>query len=245
MVKHYLYKIGNYYVMYSKEKYQKIKILDITIETMKDGNEFYFFGVSIKYEVFKNRQPIAVQSNDLDSFKAWPLERDTHCWNCGDPLCEIYMDLCKKCGWIACPDDNACGCNYKQQEALDYAWYRNYPTKTNDELGIFKIIKQSYALTEAQRASGMVGRVTVDSLAGKIYLSIWNSKAGDGTLKLRPDHSQKTEDGRFLNTFIPSKDFRAFILQWAEDNSIKSELYKHLPISDDDFEIEIEEDLAL
>ncbi|MDZ5472706.1 hypothetical protein SM124_13290 [Bacillus sp. 31A1R] len=39
--------------------------------------------------------------------------RQPHCYRCKRDLNEASMEICNKCGWIKCPDDNACGC-YKK-----------------------------------------------------------------------------------------------------------------------------------
>jgi hypothetical protein len=122
----------------------------------------------------------------------------------------------------------------------DNAWYRNFPVKSKEEFGIVKMTVQE--LSDSQQASGLAGRVTVQTVGGLLFLAIWNSKAGDDTLYVTADNSQEMTDGRFFNSFIPSEEFRAFILQWAEANSSKSETSGSLPfdstVATDDFEEE-------
>jgi hypothetical protein len=114
----------------------------------------------------------------------------------------------------------------------DNAWYRNVVTKSAEEYGIIKMTVQE--LTPAQLNSGLAGRVTVQTVGGLLFLAIWNSKAGDDTLYATADNSQEMEDGRFFNSFIPSEEFRAFLLQWAESNCSKSESAGKLPFDEED-----------
>lgn len=115
-------------------------------------------------------------------------------------------------------------------------WYRSVPKKSKEEFGIVKMTVQP--LSESQQISGLAGRITVQTVGGLLFLAVWNSKDDDDTLYVTADNSQEMEDGRFFNSFIPSEEFRAFILQWAEANASKAELTE-LPfdktVEEDDF----------
>lgn len=116
----------------------------------------------------------------------------------------------------------------------DNAWYRSFATKSKEEFGIVKMTVQE--LSPLQQASGLAGRVTVQTVGGLLFLAIWNSKAGDDTLYVTADNSQEMEDGRYFNSFIPSEEFRAFLLQWAEANASKSESFgEKLPFDEAEF----------
>lgn len=95
-------------------------------------------------------------------------------------------------------------------------WYRHVPVKSKEELGIKKIVLHPHS--ENQVIAGLAGRLTVHTIGGLLFVAIWNSKEGDGTFYLTADNSEDI-DGKYYNSFIPSDDFRAFILTFADNHT--------------------------
>jgi hypothetical protein len=108
------YSIGKYYIWQNGEKYQKVMITDIMV-SVTEVDDAFFEEVLIECAMVKNDgQPWKNFRTSLGNFKAKTVMRDPqpYCWNCNHSFNEVQDDICEVCGWISCPHDKACGCNY-------------------------------------------------------------------------------------------------------------------------------------
>jgi hypothetical protein len=106
-------------------------------------------------------------------------------------------------------------------------WYRHVPAVSKEELGITRLTIQP--LTDAQIHAGLAGRITVQTIGGLLFVAIWNSKENDGTFYMTADNSEQVEEGKYMNSFIPSDGFRAYILQFVDAHIVEPEVPEFVP----------------
>ncbi|MED4403719.1 hypothetical protein [Metabacillus fastidiosus] len=100
-----LYKLMTY-----ESKYKPYEIVYVIDKSYDDIDHSGNLVPLITYEYIGILGETRVHWQSPSAFRTF---REPHCWKCKKNLFESKMGKCKKCGWIVCPDDNSCKCNYK------------------------------------------------------------------------------------------------------------------------------------
>lgn len=114
-------KKGGFYVIKDRMtgKYAKAKIVHIEDDsytyTTTNGGKSTEVIAHVHFVIVKGgRESSSKFVVPFSQFYSRIVKRKPHCMQCQRALDENKMDICEECGWIKCPDDNACGCGTAQ-----------------------------------------------------------------------------------------------------------------------------------
>ncbi|MBD8075449.1 hypothetical protein [Bacillus thuringiensis] len=112
---------GGYYVIKDMMtgKYSKVRIVHIEDNEYTytiNGGKFTEYDIHVHFVILKGGWESSKYVVPFSDFNSRRVKRKPNCRKCQRDLDEYKMDICEDCGWIKCPDDNACGCGWVNEQ---------------------------------------------------------------------------------------------------------------------------------
>jgi hypothetical protein len=179
---HTIYKPGFSYMKRFDDKYRKVKVQSIEVESVKSDDR-YENVIYIEYSFVEKGEVGDSQIEKLPQNEFW-ARSIPHCWECKRQLDEEVMDYCEKCLWIICPEDGACDPNCEKNPN----WYKR--------IKVTDAVKKTYEINIVQPEHSDKPEIFCDVVVTSNF----------GTFVFEGYYSNETDcvyvEPKYVNTYI-------------------------------------------